>query len=124
MIKNVLNVRFSLTIFLVFAAVLFLSACSSDSSRSDEKVSQTQPSSDPNSMETDLTITSSQQVFVDDLLADKLTESEATTRIQDSGYSSRIGERNGEQFMLTMDYRNDRLTLTVVDDIVTEAYWG
>ena len=58
------------------------------------------------------------------LIADRLPEAEAGARAEESGYSWRVGEIDGEPQMLTMDYREDRLTFTVENGIVTDAVWG
>lgn len=58
------------------------------------------------------------------LIADLLPEAEAGARVEESGYIWRVGEIDGEPQMLTKDYREDRLTFTVENGIVTDAVWG
>jgi|688.fasta_scaffold51818_4 hypothetical protein len=58
------------------------------------------------------------------LIADRLPEAEAGARTEGSGYSWRVGEIDGEPQAVTMDYREDRLTFTVENGIVTDAVWG
>ena len=53
-----------------------------------------------------------------------LSESDATKTVESKGWVVRIGSRDGENFPLTMDYRPDRVTLTVVSDKVTVATPG
>ncbi len=52
--------------------------------------------------------------------------SQGTSLAQTStaGFSARIVERNGEIFAMTLDYREDRINLTIADDIVTVAQIG
>ena len=69
-------------------------------------------------------ITAEQQAFVADLLATPLPQDEATALIEEAGYSWRLGTIDGEPQAVTMDYRIDRLTLTVDDGLVTDATWG
>ena len=69
-------------------------------------------------------ITPEQVEFVDELLAEPLPQDEATTRIEEAGYTWRLGTIDGEPQAVTMDYRIDRLTLTVDDGLVTDATWG
>ena len=44
--------------------------------------------------------------------------------IEDAGYDWRIGVIDGEPQAVTMDYRIDRLTLTIDDGLVTDGMWG
>jgi hypothetical protein len=53
-----------------------------------------------------------------------MSEVEATKTAEAKGLSVRVGSRDGEDFPLTMDYRTDRVTLTVKDDKVTAATPG
>ena len=53
-----------------------------------------------------------------------MSEAEATKTVEAKGLSVRVGSRDGEDFPLTMDYRTDRVTLTVKDDKVTAATPG
>ncbi len=53
-----------------------------------------------------------------------LTEDEAVGSIEESGLMVRIAERNGEQFALTEDYRDNRINLVIVDDLVAETWIG
>jgi hypothetical protein len=48
----------------------------------------------------------------------------ATALIEQNGYTWRLGTIDGEPQAVTMDYRIDRLTLTVDAGIVTDATWG
>ena len=69
-------------------------------------------------------ITPEQNVFLDELLATPLPQDEATTRIEEAGYTWRLGTIDGEPQAVTMDYRIDRLTLTTQDGLVIDGMWG
>ena len=69
-------------------------------------------------------ITQEQIDFACDLTADPLPQDEATAKIEDAGYDWRIGVIDGEPQVVTMDYRIDRLTLTVNNGLVTDSMWG
>jgi len=43
---------------------------------------------------------------------------------EENGWQVRIAARDGETFPLTMDYREDRVNLTIVDAVVTEVLIG
>lgn len=53
-----------------------------------------------------------------------LAEDEAVKVIEAMGWTSRIGSRDGEDFMLTTDYSPTRLTLSIEDGTVTKAVIG
>ena len=53
-----------------------------------------------------------------------MSEAEATKTAETKGLTVRVGSRDGEDFPLTMDYRTDRVTLTVIADKVTAATPG
>jgi hypothetical protein len=53
-----------------------------------------------------------------------MSEAEATKIAEAKGLTVRVGSRDGEDFALTMDYRSDRVTLTVVAGIVTAVTPG
>jgi hypothetical protein len=53
-----------------------------------------------------------------------MSEAEATKIAEAKGLTVRVGSRDGEDFALTMDYRSDRVTLTVVAGIVTAVVPG
>ncbi len=48
-----------------------------------------------------------------------LTEAEAESQAEVDGRPFRVGERDGEQFALTEDYVQGRVTATVTDGVVT-----
>ena len=53
-----------------------------------------------------------------------MSEVEATKTAEAKGLTVRVGSRDGEDFPLTMDYRTDRVTLTVKADKVTAVVVG
>ncbi len=94
-------------------AAVVLTACSSSES------AESAPPSDVINE-----ITPEQQTFRADLIAASLPQDEATALIEQNGYTWRLGTIDGEPQAVTMDYRIDRLTLTVDAGIVTDATWG
>ena len=62
------------------------------------------------------------QEFAATLLGMNVVEAEALAKSQ--GFMSRIVERDGESFMITMDYRTNRVNLIVENDIITKAHVG
>jgi hypothetical protein len=52
------------------------------------------------------------------------TLEEATKYANDGGFTTRITEENGKAFMLTMDFRTDRINFRVRDGFVIDAYGG
>jgi len=53
-----------------------------------------------------------------------MPQDEATAMIEQADYVWRLGTIDGQPQAVTMDYRNDRLTLTVQDGLVTDGMWG
>jgi hypothetical protein len=76
------------------------------------------PSVDP-AVEPDMTVA---QEVADSVVG--MSEAEATKTAEAKGLTVRVGSRDGEDFALTMDYRTDRVTLTVIADKVTAATPG
>ena len=52
------------------------------------------------------------------------TLEEATKYANDGGFTTRVVEEDGKPFMLTMDFRSDRLNFRVLNGFVIEAYGG
>jgi len=52
------------------------------------------------------------------------TLEEATQYAKDGGYTVRIVEQDGQSFILTMDYRMDRINFRVKAGYVIDAYGG
>jgi hypothetical protein len=76
------------------------------------------PAVDP-AVEPDMTVA---QEVADSVVG--MSEAEATKTAEAKGLTVRVGSRDGEDFPLTMDYRTDRVTLTVIADKVTAATPG
>ena len=52
------------------------------------------------------------------------TEASAEAYANDKGWVWRVGRRDGEQFMLTQDYCECRVTVSIDNSIVTDAVVG
>lgn len=50
-----------------------------------------------------------------------LTETQAIDRAEDGGLAYRIVERDGESYMVTQDYSDNRVNFTIANDHVTKA---
>ena len=110
---------------LVAGSLWVVAACGDDGSSSVEPDSTPTASIEATTEEqVNPDITPEQVAFVEELLAEPLPQDEATTRIEEAGYAWRLGTIDGEPQAVTMDYRIDRLTLTVDDGLVTDATWG
>lgn len=94
-------------------AMTLLGACSSQEANPPEPTG-----------EVIMDVTEEQETFRTDLIAAGLPQDEATALIEQNGYTWRLGTIDGEPQAVTMDYRLDRLTLTIDDGIVTDAMWG
>jgi hypothetical protein len=53
-----------------------------------------------------------------------LREEAATAALNDAGFEVRVVERDGEQFQMTMDYRDNRVNLAITNGVVTSATIG
>ncbi len=62
------------------------------------------------------------RTFADTLIGMNIDEVE--TLAASKGFITRIVERDGESFIVTMDYRTNRVNLTVEKDIVTKVFIG
>jgi PBP1b-binding outer membrane lipoprotein LpoB len=124
MITHASRVATVLTAIGLGAAVL--AGCSSDTDDSSAATVPT-PSEDSSQgaeEETDMNITPEQVAFLDGLIAEPMPQDEATAAIEEAGYVWRLGTIDGEPQAVTMDYRTDRLTLTVDNGLVTDGSWG
>ena len=52
------------------------------------------------------------------------TESDAKSCAMNLGWAFRVGERDGESFALTEDYSQQRITVSVTNDLVTAVVVG
>jgi len=105
---------------------LVLAGCSSETgdSTSTDPSTPSQETSQTPEEETDMNITPEQVAFLDELIAEPMPQDEATAMIEQADYVWRLGTIDGQPQAVTMDYRNDRLTLTVQDGLVTDGMWG
>ena len=53
-----------------------------------------------------------------------MTLDEAVVYAEQGGFTTRVTEKDGNSFMLTMDYRTDRINFRVRNDIIIDAYGG
>ena len=64
------------------------------------------------------------QALCDDLIAKKATETDAQAAAEQAGMLFRVGTREGESFPMTMDFRPNRITVTIEGGVVTECTTG
>jgi len=62
------------------------------------------------------------QTRADNLLT--MSEADAETCAMELDWQFRVGQRDGEIFAGTFDYRTDRVTVTVMKGLVTKVYLG
>jgi hypothetical protein len=53
-----------------------------------------------------------------------LTEQQAGAQAAANGWPFRVAERDGEQFLLTQDYNDERVNVAVQNGVVTRAWSG
>lgn len=69
-------------------------------------------------------ITDEQLEFSGEIIEQGLALTDAVEVIEGAGYTWRVVEEDGEFLPATMDYRTERLSLSVTDGVVTDATWG
>jgi len=52
------------------------------------------------------------------------TLEEAEKKAKNDGFTTRVVEKDGQQYMVTMEYRTDRINFRVRNNIVTSIYGG
>lgn len=52
------------------------------------------------------------------------TLQEAQKKAENDGFTTRITEKDGDSFILSMDYRSDRINFRILRDVVIAAYGG
>ena len=52
------------------------------------------------------------------------TIEEAEKKAKNDGFTTRVVEKDGQQYMVTMEYRTDRINFRVRNNIVTSIYGG
>ena len=103
---------------LACAAGIALSGCANAATGS------TDPSSFANVSGSAVAVADDITALCAQIVEQQLSPDAATASAEGSGYTTRIGSVDGEAKPLTMDYREDRMTFTVVDDVVTECLVG
>jgi hypothetical protein len=53
-----------------------------------------------------------------------MSEEEAKLCASINGWSYRIGKRDGQDFAVTMDFRSDRVTVSILSGVITEINVG
>lgn len=108
----------------VLTATLALTACSPQSSNP-EVTSSYLPAPTESGPEVELAPSAAAQAVADEVIG--MSEGEAIETIagiSSEALTSRIVRRDEESFMITMDYRLDRINLQIDDGIVTTTYVG
>ena len=113
-----MNIAIKAAATLVLVGGLVVGCSSSDSTDAGA------PSPESTMEEMIVDITAEQLTFAEELIDAQLSEEAAAALIEDAGYTWRVGSVDGDNRPLTMDYRTDRLTLTIDNGIVTDATWG
>lgn len=108
---------------------LFLSGCASTDSGSEGTVSTPASGEQGSGLAGEEgavmnEITPEQVTFAEDLVAQGVDEATAVQQIEAAGYTFRVVMIDGESFPMTMDYRLDRINLTLENGIVVDATWG
>jgi outer membrane biogenesis lipoprotein LolB len=104
--------------FLGLVAVLVLAGCGSNADKNPE--TKTPPANCPQEDSADMTAITQERA---DLLIG-FTESDAESCALSIGWAFRVGERDGESFALTADYSQQRVTVSVTNDLVTAVVIG
>ena len=108
----------------VLTATLALTACSPQSSNP-EVTSSYLPAPTESGPEVELAPSDTAQAVADEVIGMSEAEAiETIAGISSEALTSRIVRRDEESFMITMDYRLDRINLEIDDGIVTTTYVG
>ena len=120
-----MNTRYAIAVSVAVAVVLSLGGCSRsgsvESSAPDSKASATEVSGGEAAMGE---ITTEQIAFTDELVSNGVDEVTAAEQIESAGFTYRVVMIEGEGLPATMDYRTDRINLTLENGIVVDATWG
>ena len=104
----------------VASAVLVLAGCGAAAEESAENESESATAICPQPDPADLTAIT--QARADKLIG--FTETDAESCATSLGWAFRVGERDGESFALTADYSQQRVTVSVTNDLVTAVAVG
>ena len=101
-------------------AVLVLAGCGAGVEESAESDSESATAECPQPDAADATAITQERA---DMLIG-FTESDAESCAASLGWEFRVGERDGEGFALTADFRQQRVTVSVTNDLVTAVAVG
>ena len=101
-------------------AVLVLAGCGAGAEESGESESESATAECPQPDAADATAITQERA---DMLIG-FTESDAESCATSLGWEFRVGERDGEGFALTADYSQQRVTVSVTNDLVTAVAVG
>jgi outer membrane biogenesis lipoprotein LolB len=101
-------------------AVLMLAGCGAGAEESADSDSESATADCPQPDTADATAITQERA---DMLIG-FTESEAESCALRLGWAFRVGERDGEGFALTADYSQQRVTVSVTNDLVTAVVIG
>ena len=104
----------------VASAVLVLAGCGAAAEESAENESERVTAECPQADAADATAITQERA---DILIG-FTESDAEACATSLGWAFRVGERDGEGFALTADYSQQRVTVSVTNDLVTAVAVG
>jgi protein-disulfide isomerase len=108
----------------VLTATLALTACSPQSSNP-EVTSSYLPAPTESGSDMELAPSATAQAVADEVIGMSEAEAiEAIAGISSESLTPRIVRRDDENFMITMDYRLDRINLEIDNGIVTQASIG
>jgi hypothetical protein len=99
---------------LLLISSLMLGACVSSNSQSDSDQAMGEPKPCPTFLATENNLIP--QVQADMLI--EMTEADAEACAMQLGWLWRVGERDGELYAVTMDYRQNRVTVHIQDGFV------
>ena len=101
-------------------AVFVLAGCGASTNESEPGKGEAATTDCPQSDAADLTAITQERA---DMLIG-FTESDAEACATSLGWAFRVGERDGESFALTADYSQQRVTVSVTNDLVTAVAVG
>ena len=101
-------------------AVLMLAGCGAGAEESADSDSESATAECPAADTADMTAITQERA---DMLIG-FTESDAESCALSLGWAFRVGERDGEGFALTADYSQQRVTVSVTNDLVTAVAVG
>ena len=104
-------------------AVFMLAGCGANAKESDESAESESESATAECPQPDAADTTAITQDRADMLIG-FTESDAESCATSLEWEFRVGERDGEGFALTADYRQQRVTVSVTNDLVTAVAVG